>query len=118
MSRLRALKATAGALAAVWIATACATGDGTLPAIDRSVCEAEAARLTAPVEVHSAPAALAPAIAALSAGRFVYRCGRANGWVAVMFPAAGEAVNCRQRGPTQPCATGWVKGEPRLELFG
>lgn len=118
MSRLPALTATVGIVAATWIATACVTVDGKLPVIDRSACEAEASRLAAPVEVRSAPATHAPTVASLSTGHFVYRCGRTKGWVAVMFPAVGEAVDCRQRGPAQLCATGWVKGEPRLELFG
>lgn len=115
MSRPPAIPATVGILAAAWI-TACVTARS--PVIDRSACDAEASRLAAPVEVRSAAATHAPTVASLSTGHFVYLCGRANGWVAVMFAAAGEAVDCRQRSSAQLCATGWVEGEPRFELIG
>lgn len=117
MNRSSALPTKTAVLAAILIATACAT-DGTLRIVDRTACEAEPAQLTSPLEVRSAPSAQAPTVATLSTGHFVYWCGRANGWVALMFPAKGEAVDCRKRGPIKPCAAGWVKGEPMLELFG
>lgn len=118
MNRIFALTITTAVLAAVSVITGCSTADRTLRIVDRTACEAEPAQLTSPLEVRSAPATQAPTVATLSTGHFVYRCGSANGWVALMFPAKDEAVDCGTRGSVQPCATGWVEGEPMLELFG
>ena len=81
-------------------------------------CASEAEQLLEPVAVHAAPAPRSPLLLELARGRFVYRCERQGAWLAIMFPAPGEAVDCARRPPTRACPTGWVQGDLTTAIFG
>jgi len=81
-------------------------------------CASEAEQLLEPVAVHAAPTEGAAVLLELAPGRFVYRCERRGAWLAIMFPAPGEALDCSQRPPTRACPTGWVQGDVATAIFG
>jgi hypothetical protein len=81
-------------------------------------CAAEAEQLLRPVAVHAEPAPRSALLLELGRGRFVYRCERRGDWLAIMFPAAGEAVDCALRPPEHACPIGWVEGDVTTAIFG
>jgi hypothetical protein len=81
-------------------------------------CASEAEQLLEPVPVHAAPAVGSALLLKLDRGRFVYRCERRGEWLAIMFPAAGEAVDCAGRSAARACAIGWVRGDVPTRTFG
>ena len=81
-------------------------------------CASEAEQLLEPVAVHAAPTEGAAVLLELAPGRFVYRCERRGAWLAIMFPAPGEVLDCSQRPPTRACPTGWVQGDVATAIFG
>jgi hypothetical protein len=84
----------------------------------RAGCAIEAERLLQPAAIRATPLATAVLLAELEAGRFVYRCERRGNWLAVMYPAAGEPVDCSRRGDDRACAIGWTLGEIATEIYG
>lgn len=96
------------------------TAPGAQPPAAREAlaCASEAEQLLEPVTVHAAPAEGATLLLELARGRFVYRCERRGTWLAIMFPAPGEALDCSHRPPTRACPTGWVQGDLRTAIFG
>lgn len=81
-------------------------------------CTPEAERLLATVTVFPQPTSEMPELTVLKPGRFIYRCRREGAWLAIMFPAAGEAVDCTGRAPARACAIGWVRDGIRTEIIG
>jgi hypothetical protein len=81
-------------------------------------CASEAEQLLQPVAVHAAPTAGSALLLDLAKGRFVYRCEARDDWLAIMFPAAGEAVDCAQRPAERSCTVGWVRGEVATAILG
>jgi hypothetical protein len=53
----------------------------------------------------------------LQIGHFVYRCEGSDGWLGVMFPAVGEAVDCSARSTERACPTGWVRDKMKTLIF-
>jgi hypothetical protein len=110
----------------IWSAVAvlpgCApTAPGAAPPATRAAaiaCASEAEQLLEPVAVHTAPAAGSALLLELDPGRFVYRCERRGDWLAIRFPAAGEAVDCAVRPAARACAIGWVQGDIATATFG
>lgn len=88
------------------------------PEPDRRACAAEAEQLLRGVVLYAMPAAGQPPLAELQDGHFVYRCERRGAWLAVMFPAAGEAVDCSLRGVDDVCRIGWVWGDVATAVLG
>jgi hypothetical protein len=84
----------------------------------RISCASEAEQLLQPVAVHAEPAPRSALLLELDRGRFVYRCERRGEWLAIMFPAADEAVDCSQRPAGRPCPIGWVQGDVATATFG
>jgi hypothetical protein len=84
----------------------------------RISCAAEAEQLLQPVAVRVEPAPWSALLLELDRGRFVYRCERRGDWLAIMFPAAGEAVDCSRRPPRRSCPIGWVQGDVATAIFG
>lgn len=84
----------------------------------RATCDTEARQLRELAAVYPAPkSGLAP-VAKLDEGRFVYRCEQRGEWLGVMFPAAGEKVDCTERQPERACSLGWIRKHTKMELFG
>lgn len=81
-------------------------------------CATEAEQLLQPVLVYAEPASDAALLVELEAGRLVYRCDRRGAWLAVMYPAAGEAIDCSTRPPERACRVGWMHGEVPTAIFG
>ena len=81
-------------------------------------CTPEAERLLSTVTVFPQPTRETPELTVLEPGRFIYRCRREGAWLAIMFPAAGEAVDCASRAPARACAVGWVRESVRTEIIG
>ena len=109
----------AGLMGAVVLA-GCASAPAPSPTATavRASCAVEAERLRRPVALQVDPAATGAVLAELQAGRFVYRCTRQGDWLAVMFPAAGEPVDCTDRPAGRACAIGWTRGEIETEIYG
>ena len=82
--------------------------------VDRQTCEADAVRLTMPVDIRAAPAAETETLVHLKSGAFVYLCETRGGYRAVIFPDAGESVDCA----AHPCRAGWVREPIAIELYG
>jgi hypothetical protein len=83
-----------------------------------SGCAREAERLERATPVYAAPEAQARPFVTLDTGRFVYRCTRRGAWLGVMFPAAGEPVDCSARAAGNPCPLGWVRGDLETTVLG
>lgn len=84
----------------------------------RTSCDTEAQQLNELAAVYPAPnPGLAPVIK-LDKGRFVYRCEQRGEWLGIMFPGAGEKVNCAERQPERACSLGWIRRETKMEIFG
>lgn len=81
-------------------------------------CASEAEQLLQPVALHAAPAAGSALLLQLEGGRFVYRCERRGDWLAIMFPAAGDAVDCSVHPAERACPIGWVQGDVATAIFG
>ena len=81
-------------------------------------CAAEAEQLREPVVAHASPSSDAAPLAELEAGRFVYRCERSGDWLAIMFPAREEAIDCTRRPAGEACSIGWVRGNVQTAIFG
>ena len=78
----------------------------------------EAEQLLQPVAVHAEASPRSALLLELERGRFVYRCERRGEWLAIMFPEAGEAIDCSLRAPERACAIGWVEGDLATAIFG
>lgn len=119
MPASRRLTWLAPAIGAVVAGCVAQQGSGTAAAApDFARCDKEAQRLAERVVVHAAPDDRAAAVATLDAGRFVYRCEERGEWLAVVFPAAGERVDCSQRAANAACRSGWVRRKVRLDVIG
>ncbi len=77
----------------------------------RSSCGLEAELLVKPALSFEKPVESQLGVTMLESGRFIYRCGERNGWVAVMYPNMGEKIDCNYRDDKNQCLIGWVKGE-------
>ncbi len=77
----------------------------------RSSCGLEAELLVKPAFSYEKPVESKLGVTILESGRFIYRCGKRNGWVAVMYPKMGEKVDCNYRDDKNQCPIGWVKDE-------
>ena len=104
------------------LAPACApegaAPDAAIVRPDASACAAEAERLARAVTVYATPAPGSAPLAELDEGRFVYRCERRGDWLAIMFPGAGEAVDCSVRPAARACPIGWVRGDVEASVMG
>ncbi len=84
----------------------------------RASCDKEAQQLGEMVAVYSAPQSSLAPVAKLDQGRFVYRCEQRGEWLGVMFPAAGEKVDCSERQPERACSLGWIRSNVQMQIFG
>ena len=102
------------------IATGCSRHDaasaGLAAPAARASCDTEARQLTESAALYSAPET-AP-VAILAAGRFVYRCEERGDWLAVMYPATGEKVDCAERRTQRACELGWIRKDTHMAIFG
>ena len=87
-------------------------------AADAGACAGEAEQLAQPVAIYAEPRPGLARLAELADGRFVYRCERRGEWLAVMFPAPGEAVDCSVRSAREACAIGWIQGDLETMVMG
>jgi hypothetical protein len=81
-------------------------------------CKSEAEQLLQPVLVFAGPASDAALLGELKAGWFIYRCDRRGAWMAIMYPAPGEPIDCSLRPARQACLIGWVHGDAPTMIFG
>lgn len=100
------------------VVTACTSGqsikqDGQL----RSFCAQEAELLINPVNSYEKPIESKLGVTILQSGRFIYRCEKRIGWMAVMYPRIGEKVDCKYRDDKYQCPIGWIKDELTTSNF-
>lgn len=96
------------------VVTACNSGQSSKEELVnqlRSSCALEAELLVNPVISYEQPVESKFGVTMLESGRFIYRCGKRNGWVAVMYPKMDEKVDCNYRNDKHQCPISWVKDE-------
>lgn len=77
----------------------------------RSSCAKEAELLVSTIILYKEQNISNSRAIKLETGRFIYRCEKRNDWIAIMYPKAGEKVDCTFRKDEHQCPIGWVKGE-------
>ena len=83
----------------------------------RNSCKEEAELLVDPVVVYEQPIESGYEETVLESGRFIYRCKKHGGWMAVLYPRSGEKIDCSYRKKNQQCPLGWVKGDLKTQAF-